>query len=217
MRKQTIKIMRRKQLTEAAFDVLKKHGISGTTFDKVAKQAGLSKGILQHYFSGKEALFEAVLRESNAVTQQNVTVLFGHSNSSWERLYAIIYGNFAPTVFQREVCHAWVCLCAEVPQNPQYERIQTVIHSRMRSNLMSSLRFLVDSSLAEKIAFNLTTMIDGLWMRAALQPEPMSSEEAISHLEFTLDKLFEGAKVDDSQRAMARDKISTVSGILFKV
>lgn len=217
MRKQTIKNMRRRQLTEAAFEVLKMHGISGTTFDKVAKQAGLSKGILQHYFAGKEALFEAVLRESNAVTQQNVTTLFDHSETPWERLYAIIYGNFAPTIFQREVCHAWVCLCAEVPQNPQYQRIQTVIHSRMRSNLMSALRDLVDSPLAEQIAFNLTTMIDGLWMRAALQPIPMSSDQAIGHVEFALDRLFAGIPADEAERDFARDKISTVSSILFKV
>lgn len=216
MRKQTIKNMRRRQLTEAAFEVLKSHGIAGTTFDKVATEAGLSKGVVQHYFSGKEALFEAVLRESNAVARRCVTSLFAHCGTPQERLYAIVYGNFAPTIFQPEVCHAWICLCAQVPQNARYLRIQNVIHSRMHSNLMSALRGMVDSDLAEQIAFNLTTVIDGIWMRAALQAAPMTSHEALSHMEFALSKLFEGTSVDRSELASARDKLANVSDILFK-
>ncbi|MBD0864125.1 MAG: hypothetical protein GDA36_00165 [Rhodobacteraceae bacterium] len=49
----------------------------------------------------------------------------------------MIYGNFAPTIFKPEVCHAWVSLCTQVAQNQQYQRIQTVIHSRMRSNFLA--------------------------------------------------------------------------------
>jgi TetR/AcrR family transcriptional repressor of bet genes len=217
MRKQTIKNMRRKQLTEAAFDVLKTQGIGGTTFDKVAKEAGLSKGVVQHYFPDKEALFEAVLRESNAEAGRCVTALFAHSNTPTERLYAIIYGNFAPTLFQHEICNAWVYLCAEVPQNAQFLRIQNVIHSRMRSNMMDALRHMVEPDLAEQIAFILTTMIDGIWMRGALQTQPMSSDEALSHMEFTLKRLFRDTMVDSADLQAAREKIAQVSGILFKV
>lgn len=217
MRKQTIKNMRRKQLTEAAFEILKTHGIAGTTFDKVAKEAGLSKGVVQHYFPGKEALFEAVLRELNAEARRCVTALFAHSDTPAERLYAIVYGNFAPTLFQHEICNAWVCLCAEVPQNARYLRIQNVIHSRMRSNLMSALRHMVEPTLAEQVAFNLTTLIDGIWMRAALQAQPMSSTEALSHLEFALNRLFHDTIVDKTDLQAAREKIAQVSAILFKV
>ncbi len=217
MRKQTIKNMRRKQLTEAAFEILKTHGIAGTTFDKVAKEAGVSKGVVQHYFPGKEALFEAVLREANAKARRCVTALFAHSDTPAERLYAIFYGNFAPPLFQPEFCHAWVCLCAEVPQNAQYLRIQNTIHSRMRSNLMSALRHMVEPALAEQIAFNLTTLIDGIWMRTALQAKPISPADAVSHMEFALNRLFRDTAVDSANLQAAREKIAQVSGILFKI
>ena len=75
---------------------------------------------------------------------------------------------------------------------------------------------LVDSPTAENIAFNLTTLISGLWMRAALQPEPMTSQEAIAHLDFALDTLFRGETVDATQRRAAQDKIATISSILFR-
>ncbi|MFY2825490.1 transcriptional regulator BetI [Ruegeria sp. MALMAid1280] len=217
MRKQTIKNMRRKQLTEAAFEILKTHGIAGTTIDRIAKEAGVSKGVVQHYFPGKEALFEAVLRETNAKARRCVTALLAHSDTPSERLYAILYGYFAPPFFQHEFCCAWVSLCAEVPQNAQYLRVQNAIHSRTHSNLMSALRHLVEPALAEQIAFNLTTLIDGIWMRTALQAKPISPAEAVSHMEFALNRLFRDTAVDSANLQAAREKIAQVSGILFKI
>ena len=215
MKKQTIKEVRQRQLTEAAFDVLKSHGIQGTTLEKVAKEAGLTKGVVLHYFADKDALVEAVMRDTNTRLKNCITALLEHSETPWERLYAVIYGNFAPSLFQKEVCHAWVCLCAEVPHNRQYQRIQTVIHARMRSNLMSGLRHLVSASEVDRMCASLTSLSDGLWLRAALQAGPISASAALSEIEFAIDKLFGGGMVIERDRSRARDKIANVANILF--
>jgi len=70
----------------------------------------------------------------------------------------------------------------------------------------SALRGSIDSNLAEKIVFNLTTMIDGLWMRNALQPTSMPPAEAVAHMEFALDQLFTQTEFSSSERTAAREK-----------
>lgn len=52
------------ELLEAALDLFVERGFAATRLDDVAKCAGVSKGTLYLYFSSKEELFKAVVREN---------------------------------------------------------------------------------------------------------------------------------------------------------
>jgi TetR/AcrR family transcriptional regulator len=52
------------ELLAAALDLFVEKGFSGTRAEEVAKRAGVSKGTLFLYFSSKEELFKAVVRDS---------------------------------------------------------------------------------------------------------------------------------------------------------
>jgi len=51
----------RRQLVATATDLFAAQGYEATSIDNVLDAAGVSRGALYHHFSGKEALFEAVL------------------------------------------------------------------------------------------------------------------------------------------------------------
>ncbi len=51
------------ELTAAALELFVERGYSATRLDDVAARAGVSKGTLYLYFSSKEELFKAVVRE----------------------------------------------------------------------------------------------------------------------------------------------------------
>lgn len=174
--------IRRKELRQAAFAVLQKEGVAGATLEKVAARAGASKGIVLHYFRNKRELFEHAMREGNAVLRDAVIDRLKRARTPLERVDAVIEGNFEPHLFQPAMCHAWLSLCAEVPRDRELARIQTVIHARMRSNLMSGLRDLTTREEAESIAMGVTALIDGLWLRLGLQPESISGPEAIDQV-----------------------------------
>jgi TetR/AcrR family transcriptional repressor of bet genes len=171
--------IRRKELRQAAFAVLEREGIAGATLEKVAAQAGASKGIVLHYFRNKQELFEHAMREANAVLCNAVVARLRQARTSMERLDAVIEGNFEEHLFQPSLCHAWLSLCAEVPRDEKLARIQRVIHARMRSNLLSGLHGLASPSDADDIALGVTALIDGLWLRLGLQPGSVSREQAV--------------------------------------
>lgn len=52
------------ELLAAALDLFVEKGFAGTRAEEVAKRAGVSKGTLFLYFSSKEELFKAVVREN---------------------------------------------------------------------------------------------------------------------------------------------------------
>lgn len=182
MRLTKISDIRRAELRRAAFEVLQTEGMAGATLERVAAQAGASKGIVLHYFASKQELFEHAMREANLKLAEVVIVRLNRASTPRERLDAIIEGNFDESFFQPSICHAWLSLCAEVPREPQLARIQKVIHARMRSNLLSALRHIVPEEECEPIALGITTLIDGLWLRSGLQSGGLSREAAMAQM-----------------------------------
>lgn len=177
-----ISAIRRRELRQAAFEVLQQEGMTGATLEKVASHAGASKGIVLHYFRNKQELFEHAMREANASLSQAVVTRLRRATTPYDRLEAIIEGNFEERFFRPSICHAWLSLCAEVPREPQLARIQTVIHARMRSNLMSALVHLLPRSDCDTVALAIASLIDGLWLRAGLQPEGLPRATAIAQV-----------------------------------
>lgn len=171
--------IRRKELRKAAFAVLQREGIASATLEKVAAEAGASKGIVLHYFRNKQELFEHAMREANAQLRDAVVARLRRARTPRERLDAVIEGNFEPEFFQPSICHAWLSLCAEVPRDDRLARIQTVIHARMNSNLISALKHMAGENEAADIALGITALIDGLWLHLGLQKRGISSEQAI--------------------------------------
>ncbi len=214
MARQSIGDIRRAELSQAAFDALVRHGIRGTTLDRVAKIAGVSKGVVLHHFKDKDALFEGVQRKANTVLRICVTELLRHADTPLERLYAIIVGNFAAPVFQQEICHAWISLCSDVPHNRQSQRIQTVVHARMRSNLLSALRPLAPAD-APRIAFQLRTVMDGIWLRASFQIAPMTGAEGVTEVEFAARHLLAAHPIPPADMDAALNKMQTLASLIL--
>ncbi|MGO4355134.1 transcriptional regulator BetI [Rhizobium sp. RAF36] len=177
-----ISSIRRRELRQVAYEVLQTEGMAGATIEKVALKAGSSKGIVLHYFKSKQQLFEHAMRHSNALLRDEVVWRMRQSEGADGRLWAIIEGNFSGAFFTRPICHAWLSLCAEVPREPQLARIQYVVHARMRSNLLSALRFLLPAEDRESAALGITSLIDGLWLQLGLRPDGISASVALAQM-----------------------------------
>lgn len=210
MGRRDISRIRRAEYAEAAYRALMKHGIQGTSLARVSEEAGASKANVLHYFKSKEALLAAALRHANAVLLKEAVLLLREARTPWERLYAVVETNLSPTSFRPEVAHAWIALCAGVPHVPAYQRIQTVIYARMRSNLMGPLRSMLDPAGAALMSDLVTTAIDGLWLRCGLSLDGITSQDARAQLE----AVFDARLPDCAARRDARARMQEVSRIL---
>ena len=150
MQARSISSIRRSELSQAAFEAVIRYGLRGTTLEKVGEIAGVSKGVVLHHFKDKSALLEAVFRRSNSLLNISLLRLYRHTESPYERFWAIAYANFSETIYNREVCQAWVSLLAEVPHNAMCQRVQAANNARIKSNLSHELKhFLLENRVSE--------------------------------------------------------------------
>ena len=115
---------RRQQLIDATIECVAEHGLSGATVARVAKRAGLSTGIVNFYFQGKDGLLLATLEyvDGQYMLRQREAVL-AHADSPVARLEAMIDAAFDP-----ELCHphrvaVWAAFWGEARAREDYMRV----------------------------------------------------------------------------------------------
>ncbi len=66
---------RREQLVDIALDLFAKQGFEATSTQQVARAAGVTQGLVFHYFGSKEGLLAAVLSTRHSFTTQMIELL----------------------------------------------------------------------------------------------------------------------------------------------
>jgi len=213
MRAKSIRSIRQSELSRAAFEAVVRYGLRGTTLERVGEIAGVSKGVVLHHFKDKSALLEAVFRKSNSVLSASLVELFRHAETPHERFWAVVYANFVETIFNQQVCQAWVSLLAEVPHNIMCQRVQAVNNARIKSNLCHELKHFIDHKEARCVAEALGILIDGIWVRAGLFATTSDSKAAIDEFEFVAMRLIAASADEHELHKAAREKISRIADI----
>lgn len=175
--------IRRRQLIEATIASIHEHGFVDSTVSRISAHAGVSAGIVHHYFEDKEALLEATLRSLAGELRREIVARLKVARSPRERVLAVVEGNLAPQQFTPAAVLAWLAFWSQVPTRARLARVQHVINRRTHSNLRHALRQLMPVERAERIAHGVACMLDGIWLRAALSragPDPAEAR-ALAH------------------------------------
>lgn len=172
--------IRRRQLIDATIAAIEANGFSETTVSRISARAGVSTGVVHHYFGNKNDLLEATLRDLANTLRREVVDRLTIARNPRQRVLAIIDGNLAPSLFHRAGVTAWLAFWGETPNNPRFARIQSIIIRRLRGNLVHALRPIVSPDRLERAAAGIGTLLDGLWLRAALTDGGITHAEATS-------------------------------------
>ena len=159
---------RRHQLIEVTIDSLAEVGFVGTTLGQIAQRAGVSPGLVAHYFGDKEALLQAAFRALAQRTARTLRARLRQAHTPRGRVQAVIDATLAPEEFDKRTGTAWVAFWGQVVHAPGLRRVQAVYQRRMLSDLRHALSSLLPRSEAHRLAAMIAAMIDGVWLRAAL-------------------------------------------------
>ncbi|GHB26916.1 transcriptional regulator BetI [Salinicola rhizosphaerae] len=172
--------IRRRQLIQATLEAIDELGLADATIASIAKRAGVSTGIISHYFNGKDGLLEATMRHvladlGKAVRERRDALGAAGPEA---HLHAIIDGNFDPSQTSRSVMKTWLAFWASSMHHAPLQRLQRVNDRRLYSNLSTQFRRVLPKRQARDAARGLAALIDGLWLRGALAPEGLNVERA---------------------------------------
>jgi TetR/AcrR family transcriptional repressor of bet genes len=172
--------VRRQQLIDATIESVAELGLQGTTINSISKKAGLSSGIISHYFGGKQGLIEATVRYLLSSLKSALLNRVTQQTSPEQRLMFIVEANFSRTQQQSNNTKTWLSFWAHSMHDAQLHRLQNVNSKRLFSNLLSSFKQLMSDSDAKLAAELSAAMIDGLWLRAVLSK---SDQDQFEHCE----------------------------------
>ncbi|GAB2566213.1 transcriptional regulator BetI [Dyella jejuensis] len=161
--------IRRDQLIRATFDTIDRVGLADATIAEIAGRAGLSTGIISHYFGGKDGLLNAAMRQilrdlRNAVARRAVMA----APDPRSQLRAIVEGNFDPSQVSATAMRVWLTFWAASMHDAQLRRLQRANDRRLYSNLSHQFQRVLPPEPARTAARGLAAMIDGLWLRGSL-------------------------------------------------
>ncbi|MDN7132543.1 transcriptional regulator BetI [Halomonas sp. MC140] len=183
--------IRRQQLINATMAAIDEVGLAETTVMRIARHAGVSAGIISHYFGGKDGLLEATMRQiltdlTEAVAARRHALT---DDSPRAHISAIIEGNFDRTQVTGPAAKTWLAFWASSMHKPMLQRLQNVNDRRLYTHLCHQFRRVMSRHDARSSARGLAAMIDGLWLRGALTPAGLDADEARLIAQAYLDQL----------------------------
>jgi len=168
---------RRQQLIDATMKCIAKKGMSSTTLGDVAKEAGLSQGIVNLHFESKENLLNETLRNiaDDYKTQFN-RALDKSGPDAANKLHALMELDLRPSILDRQKLAVWFAFWGEVKSRPRYREIckksdeyYDEVVCTLCEEIIAAGQYKDVSPLA--VATVLTSMTNGLWLSYLISPK----------------------------------------------
>ena len=174
---------RRRSLINATVDAIHERGYSDVTMAQIAKRAGVSGGLVHHYFGSKDQLLAATMRHLLTELNREIRSGLAAATTPRARISAIIAGNFAVDQFQPAVIAAWLAFYVQSRTTMSNRRLLKIYAARLASNLTYNLRAFLPQEEARRLAEGTASMIDGVWIRQALSDSKTDRQAAIAMVE----------------------------------
>lgn len=182
------------RLIEVGRDLFARQGYAGASTEEIVRQAGVTRGALYHHFSGKEALFRAVLEDLQRDVARRVAESAESADDPWEQLLrgcrAFLAASLDPPV-QR-------VMLLDAPAVVGWETWRDLDAAYALRSLQEVLGVLIArGAIAPQPAEPLAHLLSGAMNEAALwiarSPDPQAAlAEAIAALE----RLLRGLRAD---------------------
>ncbi|MGG4607435.1 transcriptional regulator BetI [Providencia sp. Me31A] len=189
--------IRKQQLIQATLAVINEVGMQDASFVLIARKAGVSTGIISHYFRDKNGLLEATMRhiqyQLGFAVAMRLRMLTGAEAKL--RIQAIVEGNFDPTQTSEAAMKTWLAFWASSMHQPNLNRLQQVNDRRLYSNLSYEFGRVLSKPEARMAAKGLAALIDGLWLRSALSNEVFPVADALKITNEYIDMQLQRAEV----------------------
>lgn len=176
---------RRADLVQAAIRCLSGGGMSAFKLERIAAEAGVSLGLMSHYFTDKDELLREVYRAAlYDDVNRKIAELSDRTapGTPAARLCRIVDAIIDPDYLKPSTLTVWLALWGEIVVNPDLRRA----HRALYRSYLASLAALIETVARERrcavdpteIARSLQAMIDGLFLERALD------RQAVDHADF---------------------------------
>jgi AcrR family transcriptional regulator len=165
------------RIVEAMRASVAARGFAGSTFDHVAREAGVSRGLLHYHFATKERLLLEAVRRESELRQAEVEAAVAPATSAEEVLAALVtsFEDFLGSGPSRAVMFFEVLTLAQ--RNPEIAGELAELGRRIRGHIAEVLRDKATAGVLspafdpEAVAAMLFVLVDGIVVRRLSEPD----------------------------------------------
>lgn len=191
---------RKALLIEATLACLKRHGFQGASIRKICAEAGVSVGLINHHYSGKDELVaEAYLTVTGRVMQLLREAIAEAAPDARARLSAFFRASFCAELLDPQLLDAWLAFWGAVKTAEEINKAHDHSYGEYRALLAQALNELAQEQEwadfdAELAAIALSALLDGLWLESGLNPNTFTPEQGVQICEAWVDGLQYGGR-----------------------
>jgi TetR/AcrR family transcriptional repressor of bet genes len=162
----SLRKIRRLELRKAAYEVACQYGVSGLTLERVADHAGISKGVIHHYFDSKHQLLDYAMRYAHGIMGSAARERMRKARTPSERIWAVVEVNFLPELTTPQFFRLWY----EAMNDMRLTYLLDIFGRRERSNLVFALKQLANQKEVLDLAYAITNIYDGYSALISVDP-----------------------------------------------
>ncbi len=187
---------RRRQLIDATMKCIARKGLGNTSIGDVAKEAGLSQGIVNLHFESKDNLLrETLLTLADDYRGQFEKTLRDAGERPADALLALVEMDLRPELLDRQKLGIWFAFWGEVKSRPTYRKICDEYDRYYDSVVEQLCQELIDEAGYENVtaaaaAEALTSLTNGLWLSCLISPQDFDRDVALDAIMSYLRNVF---------------------------
>jgi AcrR family transcriptional regulator len=180
---------RRNDLIAATLDAIAESGLKGATVREIAERAGVTPGLIRHYFTSKEMMFQAAYRAVMMTmfeTADRAAEVVGTDAVS--RLRVFVLANFKPPIIDPRNLSLWATFISQISVEPALAAIHREGYLAFRDRLESH----IGAAIAESgrnlapgelryLAIAINGLMDGLWLEGSIAAD-LFGEGELAHV-----------------------------------
>ena len=174
---------RRAALIAAALHLVSEDGGRAATVRSIADKAGVTAGLIRHYFGSKDELIAQSYRSlMDTMTANTAAVLSAAPNDPAARLGCFVAASLRPPVIDPDALRLWASFMQQVLRDPAMREIhrQTYLNFRNKlQDLIAALPHPRSPAELRALAIAGNAVIDGLWMEGCALPDAFADDELV--------------------------------------
>ncbi|MES2142870.1 MAG: TetR family transcriptional regulator C-terminal domain-containing protein [Pseudomonadota bacterium] len=172
---------RREALIAAALELVAEGGPKAATVRAIAERAGVTAGLIRHYFVSKDDLSQAAYRAlMDRMTDDTGHMLDGVPPDPVMRLAVFVSATLRPPVVDGKAVGLWAGFIHQVRSDPALLAVHETSYLRFRDALQALIADLpraADAGQLRREAIACNAVIDGLWLEGSVLPDTFGPGE----------------------------------------
>lgn len=184
MKKKNVNIIevRRNQLTRAAYKVVSRKGYYNFTVRDIAREAGLSTGLVHYYFKNKDDLLVSVLRVMNENLSFYLAKALEQTNDPKEKLIIFMDEAFQLVEREKEYFHVLIDFWTQINHNERMRKANIKLYQSYRAECSKILQEGIEKKVfkdvdVEYTATMIVAFVQGLIIQYIIDPNAFDYAE----------------------------------------